>query len=236
VGPSESMSKSKKNIVDPVKIIDNFGADSVRIFILSDSPPEKDVQWSEEGINSSYKFIQKLWALHLKIKDEIKKNHPDNLEDNLTKFTNNLIKKISNNLNNFSYNVIIANLHEVNSFLIKEINQNYKKSTLEDNYKKILIMMIPIIPHFANQCLKDLNLNDNLKWPTHDESIINEDEIKLVVQINGKKREILEIKKGLAEEKLIEIIQKNEKLSKFLENKIIKKKIYVPNKVLNIII
>jgi len=96
--------------------------------------------------------------------------------------------------------------------------------------------MIPIIPHFANQCLKDLNLNDNLKWPTHDESIINEDEIKLVVQINGKKREILEIKKGLAEEKLIEIIQKNEKLSKFLENKIIKKKIYVPNKVLNIII
>ena len=236
VGPSESMSKSKKNIVDPVKIIDNFGADSVRIFILSDSPPEKDVQWSEEGINSSYKFIQKLWALHLKIKDEIKKNHPDNLEDNLTKFTNNLIKKISNNLNNFSYNVIIANLHEVNSFLIKEINQNYKKSTLEDNYKKILIMMIPIIPHFANQCLKDLNLNDNLKWPTYDESIINEDEIKLVVQINGKKREILEIKKGLAEEKLIEIIQKNEKLSKFLENKIIKKKIYVPNKVLNIII
>ena len=74
VGSSESMSKSKKNTIDPENIIQNYGADSVRLFILSDSPPEKDVQWSEEGIISSYKFIQKLWSLHKKIIDEIKKN------------------------------------------------------------------------------------------------------------------------------------------------------------------
>ena len=75
VGPSESMSKSKKNVIDPEDIIDNYGADSVRLFILSDSPPEKDVQWSEQGMLSSYKFIQKLWVLNLQITDEIKKNH-----------------------------------------------------------------------------------------------------------------------------------------------------------------
>jgi leucyl-tRNA synthetase len=71
VGPSESMSKSKKNTIDPEKIIKDYGADSVRLFILSDSPPEKDVQWSDEGINSSYKFIQKLWVLNQKIIEEI---------------------------------------------------------------------------------------------------------------------------------------------------------------------
>ena len=76
VGPSESMSKSKKNTIDPENIILNYGADAARLFILSDSPPEKDVQWSEEGIISSFKFIQKLWNLNIKINDEIKKNHP----------------------------------------------------------------------------------------------------------------------------------------------------------------
>ena len=75
VGPSESMSKSKKNTIDPEKIISIYGADAVRLFILSDSPPEKDVQWSDEGMNSSYKFIQKLWNLNQKILEEIKKNH-----------------------------------------------------------------------------------------------------------------------------------------------------------------
>ena len=91
VGPSESMSKSKKNTIDPETMIKKYGADAVRWFILSDSPPEKDVQWSEQGMISSYKFVQKLWMLHLKIKNKLsKKNNeiPDDLE--LNKFTNQL--------------------------------------------------------------------------------------------------------------------------------------------------
>ena len=100
----------KKNTVDPEEIINNYGADSVRLFILSDSPPEKDVQWSVEGIISSYKFIQKLWNLNLKINHEIKKNHPLTEDDQLIKFTNQFIKKVTQNLNSFSYNILIANL------------------------------------------------------------------------------------------------------------------------------
>ena len=83
VGASESMSKSKKNTIDPEKIISDYGADAARLFILSDSPPEKDVQWSDEGITSSYKFIQKLWNLNTKILDEIKKNHKENKDDQI---------------------------------------------------------------------------------------------------------------------------------------------------------
>ena len=87
------MSKSKKNTIDPENIILNYGADAARLFILSDSPPEKDVQWSEEGIVSSFKFVQKLWNLNSKILEEIKKNHKEDKDEEIKKFTNKLIKK-----------------------------------------------------------------------------------------------------------------------------------------------
>ena len=160
VGPSESMSKSKKNVIDPENIINDYGADSVRLFILSDSPPEKDVQWSEQGMVSSYKFVQKLWMLHLKIKNKIseeKNNTPDNLE--LNKFTNQLIYKITNNLESFSYNVIIANMYETYNFLIKHIEKDINSKDLLDNYKKILTIFSPIIPHLTSECLLDIGSN-----------------------------------------------------------------------------
>ena len=98
IGPSESMSKSKKNTIDPENIIANYGADSARLFILSDSPPEKDVQWSDQGMIASYKFLQKLWMLHNKIKEKIKNEFNDSTENkNLEKFTNQMINKITNN-------------------------------------------------------------------------------------------------------------------------------------------
>ncbi|MDA7577444.1 leucine--tRNA ligase, partial [Candidatus Pelagibacter sp.] len=149
IGPSESMSKSKKNTIDPENIIKSYGADSVRLFILSDSPPEKDVQWSEEGISSSFRFIQKLWTMHLRVIEEVNKDHDEDAGNDLTKYTNKFIKKITHNLNNFNYNIIIANIHEMHSFVNKEINKPYKNDTLIENYKKILICLEPIIPHLA---------------------------------------------------------------------------------------
>ena len=131
VGPSESMSKSKKNTIDPENIIANYGADSARLFILSDSPPEKDVQWSEEGIVSSFKFIQKLWKLNEKIVDEINKNHNADYDDEIIKYTNKYLKKVHDNLESFSYNKIIANLYEMYSFLNKQIDKTYTKHTID---------------------------------------------------------------------------------------------------------
>ncbi len=236
VGPIESMSKSKRNTIDPEKIIDSYGADSVRLFILSDSPPEKDVQWSEEGIISSFKFIQKLWSLHLKILDEIEKRHKKDTGKNLLKFTHKFIKKITNNLNNFSYNVIIANLHEMYSALSKEIANEYTKETLEENYKKILISILPIIPHFSNECLNLLGTKESVKWPEYDETIIEEDFINIVVQINGRKRGLIKAKKDIGENEILENIKKENNIMKYLNNLKIKKKIYIPNRLINIIV
>ena len=219
VGPSESMSKSKRNTIDPERIISSYGADSVRLFILSDSPPEKDVQWSEEGISASYKFLQKLWNLNTKIIEEINKDHPQNSHNALIKFTNKFVKKMETNLNNFSYNIIIASLHEMQNFLSKEIGKGYSQKILKQNYEKILITMIPIIPHFSNECLEMINKNNKKVWPEYDEELTKEDLNLIVVQINGKKRGLIEAKQSMDEDALNKLIFADEKITKYLENK-----------------
>src|SRR5210317_1267340 len=237
VGPSESMSKSKKNTIDPEKIIENFGADDARFFIISDSPPEKDVQWSDEGIEASYKFIQKLWGLHHKIIKEIQLDRSENLNNDLTKTTNEFIYNVEKNLDNFRYNKIIANFHEIYALYSKIDFQNYSSSNLKDNYSKILTTMLPIIPHFANECLKLLNLTKNVKWPEIDTKRLVKDTVKYVIQINGKTRQIIEDTNDLSENDLVNLIKKDTKLSKYIsEDSRIKKIIFIPNKLINIIV
>ena len=235
VGHSESMSKSKKNTIDPEKIIKEYGADSVRLFILSDSPPEKDVQWSDEGIKSAYKFIQKLWVLNQKIIEEIKANHPSNSNNDLEKITNKFLKEVTQNIDNFAYNKIIANFHEIYSSLNKVILNKIEKEKLVENYMKILIALSPVIPHFSNECLQILNIDKKILWPKIKEKFLLEENVKFVIQFNGKTRKILILKKNTNENLLLEKIKKDSKLDKFLNNKDIKKKIFIPNKLINII-
>ena len=237
VGPSESMSKSKKNTIDPEEIIKNYGADAVRLFILSDSPPEKDVQWSDEGINSAFKFIQKLWNLNEKINLEIKKNNTENVNDELDKFTNKFIKKISDNLENFHYNVIIANLHQMCTFLTKNSTNGYKKNTLIENYKKILITINPILPHLSNEYLEQLeDKKVEMKWPDYEQKYLEEGNISIVVQVNGKKRGLINLERDKSENDLFNLIKKDDKIFKYIKDKNIKKQIFIKNKIINFII
>jgi leucyl-tRNA synthetase len=235
VGPTESMSKSKKNTIDPENIIKNYGADSVRLFILSDSPPEKDVQWSEQGMMASFKFVQKLWTLHTKVLEKIKNNDEENKGENLVKFTNQLIHKVTQNLEKFHYNVIVANLYEMYNFLIKEVDKPIKKKVLIENYKKILILMNPFMPHFTNECLESINQNQ-INWPTVSKKDLIEEEVNFVVQINGKKRAILRVKRDIIEKEILKIIKLNQEVEKFLKGQKFKKIIFVSNRLINIII
>ena len=239
VGPSESMSKSKKNTIDPEEIIKNYGADAVRLFIMSDSPPEKDVQWSDEGMESSYRFIQKLWSLHQIIIKKIKLKEKSNNDESLNKFTNLLIKKITQNLESFRYNVIIANFYEMYNFLNKILKEEMGKDALIENYSKILKLLNPFIPHFSNECLKELSQLKNINiyyWPEPNEELLADETINFVIQINGKKREILTIKKDIPEDVIIKMINSNEKLNNYIKDKKIVKKIFVPNKIINLIV
>ena len=231
------MSKSKKNVIDPEKIINNYGADSVRLFILSDSPPEKDVQWSEQGMISSYKFIQKLWLIHGEIKEKINvKNFDEKLDNELNIFTNKLIKKITLNLDKFNYNVIIANMYETYNFLVSHLKGERSGKTLLENYKKIIICFTPIIPHFCNEVLEDLKLNKDVVWPKFDEKLIKDDQINFVVQINGKKRTMFKAQKDINENSLMEDLKSNKILEKYLNNKEVKRVIFVKNRLINLLI
>ena len=237
VGPSESMSKSKKNVIDPENIMNNYGADAVRLFILSDSPPEKDVQWSDQGMVASYKFLQKLWALHNKIKKKIISNSNTLNENNeLEKFTNQMIHKVTTNLENFSYNVIVANIYETYNFLNKEVEKDIEVNTLKDNYEKILTLFSPAVPHFSAECFEDLKSNAIKKWPNVNSKFINEDQVDYVIQINGKKRAILKETRDIDQESLLLKIKSNKLSDKYLKNRSIHKVIFVKNRLINLLI
>ena len=238
VGPSESMSKSKKNTIDPENIIDTYGSDAVRLFILSDSPPEKDVQWSEQGMAASYKFLQKFWTLHKNIKNISSKKSQDAQSNSaeINRFTNEIIKKITENLEKFHYNVIVANLYETYNFLIKLIKKPLDKNNLLKNYIEILKTMSPIIPHFASECLEDLGEKSEKSWPKIDEKYLIKEKVNIVLQINGKKRAIIVSKKNVEKETLINEIKNNTQYNKYLENKKIIRNIYVKDRLINLIL
>ena len=237
VGPSESMSKSKKNTVDPGSMIKKYGADAVRFFILSDSPPEKDVQWSDAGMMSSYKYIQKFWLLNLKILTVIKKDITvKNSEIDL--FTNQMIYKLEKALEDFKYNLIIALFHEIYSFFNKIAYRELNYQNLKDNFEKILITMTPVIPHIANECLKKISNSDNNKisWPQINQEFLKTKNYNVVIQLNGKKRGVIKINKEIDEEELKNEINKLKIIEKYIQGKLISKTIYIKNKLINYII
>ena len=239
VGPSESMSKSKKNTIDPEEMINNYGADAVRLFILSDSPPEKDVQWSDQGMSASYKIIHKFWLTHQNIKERIllKKNVEKNSDDHsLNEFTNKLVDKITRNLENFHYNVIIANFHETYNFLSKLDNSKLSSSCLLMNYVKILSILNPVIPHLTSECLIEVGYKKNIEWPLINEEFLEKKTTQIVVQIDGKKRGLVTCDKNIDEDKLLNVIKSENHYKKYLEDKEIIKVIYVKSRLINLLL
>ncbi len=235
IGPSESMSKSKRNTVDPEKIINIYGADAVRLFILSDSPPEKDIQWSENGMTSAYKFIQKFWFLSEEIFNLLKKNKIENSND-LELFTNQSINRINQSLDKFRYNVIIAIFHEIYSFYKKLVDGKKNYKNLEENFSKILIVMMPVIPHITNECLSILNYGNELTWPEVKKEYLESDKKEIVIQVNGKKRNTVIVESNSSKELILKKIKEDKLIEKYLKDKLIIKTIYVKNRLINILL
>jgi len=241
VGPSESMSKSKKNVVDPETVIHLYGADAVRWFVLSDSPPERDIQWSDEGISGSYKFIQKVWTISEMIKN-IGDQHTINEDEKIKcqRAINKLIKETTYNIEHFHFNVAVAKFYEFINFVSKMLHENKaEKSVFLKAFKDFLILIYPFIPHVASECWERLYMNQDIhksSWPTHDENLIKNDKINIVIQINGKKKALLETIPDQDEESIINQSIAMENIKKLISEKNILKKIYVKNKLVNIVV
>jgi leucyl-tRNA synthetase len=233
VGPSESMSKSKKNTVDPEEMINIYGADSIRWFMLSDSPPERDVQWSQEGVSAAFKFIQKLWKLNNDILN--KKDSQISTNDViLQKNVNKTVYNVTKNLENFQYNVVIANMHEVyNIFYSHVINNKTSNKTLKNEWEKIKMLLMPLTPHLAHECCE--KINKKIYWPEYESKLLKEENCIIVVQVDGKKRGIIEMPLNSKEMIVINKSKEIDNVEKHLGNLGILKSIYIKNKLVNFI-
>jgi leucyl-tRNA synthetase len=236
-GDSQAMSKSKKNIVDPDDIIKIYGSDAVRWFILSDSPPDRDIQWSDSGIQGAYKYIQKIWKTCEKILNY--QNTNENYDKNLLVKVDILVKEISECVEKFQMNVAVAKLYSFLNLINDEIEKfGIDKNILTEIFKKYLVIISAFIPYIANECWEEITKKTDLaiqEWPKFNNESLKKDEFNVVIQINGKKRAIINAINNESEENIFSKSLAIKNIKVILEEKKVIKKIFVKNKLLNIV-
>ena len=242
IGSPEKMSKSKKNIVDPDDIIKLYGADTARWFVLSDSPPDRDIFWTEAGIDSSNKFINKIWRTILDFKEIIEKKSPKDPDEQIQykKILHKYIRDITLNLESMAFNKAIANVYSLIGELSKsETKENISSETAYEILQSLIIILSPFIPHLAEESWSQLGFKGlacKQSWPEFEENLIKDKNAKLIVQINGKKRGEISIPIETEEEGAIEAAKDNKKIKGDLAEKEIKKVIYVKGRILNFVV
>ena len=236
-GDSQAMSKSKKNIIDPDDIIKIYGSDAVRWFILSDSPPDRDIQWSDNGIQGAFKYIQKIWKTYEKLK--IYKKEKEENNNKLIRNSNLLIKEITHCIEKFHINVAVAKLY----VFLNNINEEIEKKSLNKEdiinvYKKYLIIISAFTPYIANECWEKITGKQDItlqEWPKIDGYFLHKENFDIVIQINGKKRAIINATNNESEENILSKSLAIKNIQVILDKKIIAKKIFIKNKLLNIV-
>ena len=237
MGNIEKMSKSKKNVIDPGEIIDLYGADTARWFVLSDSPPERDLEWTETGVVASYKFINKIWDLFKK-STTYKADLNETDQNSLKKFDK-IINEVSNNIESFHFNKSVAKIYEyVNllSFLISK--KSIVKKDLSKAIEKLTIIIHPFIPHISEEIWQEMGKKElciSAKWP-ETEKFYEEDIIRMPIQINGKTRSLIDVISNEDKNMIMKKVMLDPKIIKNIENKKILKTIFVPKKIINMVV
>ena len=237
VGKIEKMSKSKKNVIDPSEIINLYGADTARWFMLSDSPPERDLEWTEKGVVSSYKFINKIWDLGEK--SLLYKSNNNKLKKNYKEDFAKIVNDVSSNIESFHFNKSVAKIYEYVNLLSLAINEeNIDEEDVRAAIKNLTIIINPFVPHISEEVwhkIGEVGFCSLAKWPKI-KNVYEKKETKMPIQVNGKTRSVVTV--GYNEEKEITIkkIMSDPKIIKHIENKEIIKTIYVKNKIVNLVV
>ena len=236
VGPTIKMSKSKKNVIDPQDIIEKYGADTARWFVLSDSPPERDMEWTTSGVEAAWKHLNKVWRLvaeSMNTKDNTSEKTTD-LE--LEKAVNNSINEVTKNIEDFSFNKAIANLYDLTNIISKAtVNSITKRKAL----KSLAILMMPFTPHIAEEMWLTLGgpgLISQSSWPNVNQELLENDDITIAVQINGKRRTLITYPKSLEKKEIESLALSNENIKKILNGKDPKKIIVIPGRIVNVVL
>ena len=242
------MSKSKGNTVDPDDIYKNYGADTARLFILSDSPPARDFDWTDAGVEGCYKFISRVYRLYSKFQDKIKLDYDFDIK-NLSKKDENMvrevhisIKKITNDIENeFQFNTVISRYREFTNAIyeyVKDENSiNY--NVLSFALLTLLKLISPVCVFMSEEIYSSLGAKEsihNLLWPEYDDNLAKMSSITLIVQVNGKIKDKIEADEGLSNDELEKLAKTSIKVQEAIEGKSIVKTIVVPNKLVNIVV
>ena len=233
------MSKSKGNTIDPDQIIQKYGADTIRLFILFAAPPEQNLEWSDAAIEGGFKFLRRLWKLSYSIKSS--DHSDDNKDDNklLIKLNETIEKVTTDIFDRKSYNTAIAAIMELNNKLSKYHEANtISKDVTHKCIVTIAKLLYPITPHVSYAILIEFNKEQalNPEWPIKFDGVQDNQEIQIIIQINGKLRSKLNIKLGLCKEDILKHARNDKKIREYLTNSKIIKEIYVPNKLVNLVI
>ena len=238
------MSKSKGNVINPKELIKEFGSDSVRMFSMFAAPPNQSLEWSNEGLKGSFKFLNKLWSLvQLFKQQEIVEGDSKESHEDLVVKLNQTIKKVSNDFETReSFNTAISSIMELINFVpedfLKNKINNEKYCLLKQVINSCLLMLNPITPHICHELWDQINENkieDNL-WPSFDESFLETSELEFVIQVNGKLRGSILVDVKKEKDEIISAAKKNENVKKFLSNKKLIKVIFIEKKLINFVV
>lgn len=243
------MSKSKGNVVSPEEIISKYGADTARLFILFAAPPERDLEWSDQGVEGSFRFLNRVWRLVASYADNIKGvNYPvspiNSADKEIRRITHYTIKKVTEDISTrFNFNTAISTIME----LVNALYQYKEKVALEEqNYgilaesiSSLIILLAPFAPHFTEELWQEIGNQDsvhNQPWLKYEEAALVQDEVTVVVQLNGKVKDKLQVSAGLSKEEMEAFVMGNDKIKSLIDGKEVVKVVVVPGKLVNIVI
>ena len=233
--PSAKMSKSKKNVVDPMNIISAFGADTARWFVMSDSPPERDVEWTASGAEATFKHLSRVWALCSRI-GEMPADHKGEGDDALRRATAKAVHEVTQGIEGFAFNKAIATLYGFTNTLAKA---NASTPAMKEAIRTLAQLMQPMTPHIAESIWTyqgGAGICAQAPWPKADPALLIADTVILPIQINGKRRAEISVPADMSAAEVEKIALANEDVIKFLAGQPVKKLIVVPGRIINVVV
>ena len=233
--PSAKMSKSKKNVVDPMNIISAFGADTARWFVMSDSPPERDVEWTASGAEATFKHLSRVWALSVRVV-EMPLDHQGEGDADLLRATHRAIAEVTAGIEGFAFNKAIAKLYEFTNAIGRA---SASTIAMKDALRVLAQLMQPMTPHLAEEVWAaqgGVGLVAQAPWPKADPALLEDDTVILPIQINGKRRAEISVPKAMPASEVEKLALANEDVLRFLAGQSIKKLIVVPGRIINVVV
>lgn len=240
------MSKSIGNVVSPEEIIQKYGADTARLFILFAAPPERDLDWNDTAVEGAYRFLNRVWRAVEDLKDYVSAEKSDfgelTSDDKKLRFAvNSSIKKVTEDCNRFSFNTAISSVMEMVNALYnyKEKQKEYNGAVIKETIENLILLLYPFVPHITSELWEVSGHSDPISthsWPEYDESALVVNEVEIVVQINGKIRDKIVVSPDLSKDEMCELALNNEKIQQFIDGKQVVKTIAIPKKLINIVV